>query len=836
MDERSISQFIYLKSIDFSRPALKTTLVLALVGLALSLVFFKPYTFGSAAERRLIPTDAAAIGLDHFSKFGVEPGEQLVTALPVQDEQLIFFARERLGPGPGNEKLKTEIPGMFWEVALRSRDDHTTALEWRSEDSFQSNSSNEIYHAFLRIDEQGRWFQFYHRPQQTENAKRLSTAAAVDLAFAWAGAHPLIVPGKEEPFSPSLAGKPQVVEDENTGTRRFQWELDSPIEGLTRQAVLLMVGDSVSYYGLEHKISPGYPDQLGWLWRIMLQLRILLLVGGILLIIVLLIKQLRRDAIDFHFSFTYSALLTFPIIAIVIANLPSLMNEGFVTLMKESFYLLSSSTFLWLVLLLLATPVVALTDSLVRQLWPEKLSTFDALIRGRFHLSTIGRAILIGLGTGLGALGLISLTNFLLMRFGSYSHTIFVTSLSGPVAIIWAVIGSLGSGLVFSYALLFIATLARLRFQQRYTIAITGLVWLVLLSSSGGRYSSLLNFGLFALINTGLSLYLLFRYDLLTLIVAQFAGLCSLAGAQMMWSSRPIYFANGVATFFLLAGVAYCGKRLAGSIDRLPGREFVPEYIARLHSRERIERDIEIARQLQYKFLPQQLPHIELLQLATYFRPAYEVGGDYYDFMELGQNRLGLVIADVSGKGIPAAFYMTMIKGIVQSHGFEEVAPRDLLKQINRVIYTYTETNTFVTFFYAIIDTEQATLVYSNAGHNPPLLISRSGQIRELNCGGVVLGVMPQPEYQEEVLKLSDGDLLLLYTDGVVETTDVQGMEFGPQRLASALKNRDGSAASDLITEIGKQLDAYAAGAPQIDDITMILVSFNRDEKVDNSN
>src|SRR5438552_4741150 len=133
MDERSVSQFIYLKAIDFSRPALKTALVLALVGLLLSLLFYRPYSFGSAAERRLIPTEATAIGLEHFSKFGVDLGEQLVTAVPAQDEQVIFFVREQLGPGSGNEKLRTVIPGMFWEVALRSRDDHTTALEWRSE-------------------------------------------------------------------------------------------------------------------------------------------------------------------------------------------------------------------------------------------------------------------------------------------------------------------------------------------------------------------------------------------------------------------------------------------------------------------------------------------------------------------------------------------------------------------------------------------------------------------------------------------------------------------------------------------------------------------------------
>jgi hypothetical protein len=836
MDERSVSQFIFLKAIDFARPAIKTTLILAIVGLALSLILYNPYNFSSAAGRRLLPTEAAEIGLNQLSKFGIEPVDQLVTALPLQDEHLIFFAREQLGPRAGNEILKKSLPGLFWEVVLRSRDEHTTALEWKSEGSVEYPDPADNYHALIRIDEQGRWFQFYHRPPNIESMKTLSSAAAFEIAVNWAKSHPLAVPGQIEPFSPSETDKPQIIEDENTNIQRFRWQLDSPLSGLTRQVTLIVIGDMVSYYGLEYKVQPGYPDRLSGLWRFMIQLRILLLVGGILLVLILLIKQLRKDAIDFHFSFTYSALLTFPIIAIIISNLPSLMNEGFMTLMKESFYLLSSSTFLWLVLLLLATPVVALTDSLVRQLWPEKLSTFDALIRGRFHFSSIGRAVLIGLGTGLSALGLISVTNALFVNQGSYSHTLFMTSLSGPVAIVWAIIGSLGLGLVLSYLLLFIATIARLRLRLRYTVAITALVWLVLLFSTGGRYSSLLNFSIFALINTVVSLFLLFRYDLLTLILAQFAGLSCLAGAQLMSGGRPVYMVNGVLTFLVLGVVAFYGERLASRIDRLPGREFVPEYIARLHSRERIERDIEIARQLQYKFLPQDLPRMDRLQLATYFRPAYEVGGDYYDFIELGQNRLGLVIADVSGKGIPAAFYMTMIKGMVQSKAFEEVAPRDLLKQINRVIYKYTETNTFITFFYAIIDTEQATIVYSNAGHNPPLLLSRDGQTRELSCGGVVLGVMPQPDYYEEIVELTDGDLMLFYTDGVVETTDVLGMEFGTQRLGSILKNRDGSTASDLITEVGKALDSYAAGAPQTDDITMILVSYKENEKVDNSN
>src|SRR5262249_9633359 len=258
------------------------------------------------------------------------------------------------------------------------------------------------------------------------------------------------------------------------------------------------------------------------------------------------------------------------------------------------------------------------------------------------------------------------------------------------------------------------ATLLRLRFGMKRSIVGSSLIWLMLLFSTGGRYSSLLNFGFFAAIVTAVSIYLLFRYDLLTLISAQFAGMVSIAAGQMIASARPIYVANGVAAMAVLGVAAYFAKRLAERPDRLREPEFVPEYIARLQTRERIERDIEIARQLQYTFLPQQLPKSDRMDLATFCRPAHEVGGDYYDFIELGHNRLGLVIADVSGKGIPAAFYMTMIKGIIQSRSLEEVSPKELLKQINWVIYKCTGTNTFVTLFYAIIDAEQGMLVYSN--------------------------------------------------------------------------------------------------------------------------
>lgn len=832
MDDRSVTQFLHFGAIDFSRPALRSILVIATLGLALAVYLYDPFDLGSSLERRLLPSQATALGLAHFRGLGLEPDNRLITALPVQDEALVLFLRDRLGSRPANERLRSDIPGAFWEIALRQRDDHTTAFELHASSAGRLEDLKELHHALIKLDEQGRWFQFYHRPGSDEHRERVSKDEALKLAVDWAKSHPLVIPGAPNAFDPVSAGEPQITTEADR--HLFQWQLPAEIAGLNRTVALEVSGNNISYYGLEYQPPADYPNQHNGLRRLALSLRLLLLIIGILLTVYMLIKELRRDAIDFHFSFTYSAVITFPLIAMIVTDLPSLMNEGITTLVRENFYLLSSATFLLLVLLLLITPVVALIDSLVRQVWPEKLSTFDAIIRGRFHLNLIGKAILIGTGAGLLTVGAAQVANLVFSRFGHFSHsTLLSTSLADPFAVLWAIVKSLGLALLIGYLLLFVATIAKMRIRDtRLVVAISALVWLIVIFSTGGRYSSLINFGSFALINTVITLYLLFRYDLLTLIAGQFAALLCLACAQLLTSNNIVYNINGAAAFMMLGGLVYASQRLASRVDGTPEPEFVPQYIAKLQTRERIERDIEIARQLQFQFLPQNLPQIRRLEVATLCRPAYEVGGDYYDFIEMDKNRLGLVIADVSGKGIPAAFYMTMIKGIIQSRAFEEVAPRDLLKQINWVIYKNTGMNTFVTLFYAIIDVEQATIVYSNAGHNPPLIISRSGQSRELSCGGMVLGVMPQPDYQEETVKLSDGDLLVLYTDGVIETTDVLGTEFGLLRLAGAVKNRDSIPASHLITNICKALDSFAAGAPQNDDITMILVSYKHDEKI----
>lgn len=799
-------------------------LAVALLGIAATLLLYRPFATASGIKRQLLPEEAAELGLVRYSSLGIDAASSSVTVLAVEDKDLLLFVRDRLGAEAGNARLSESVPAAFWEIGLHGPSQHITTLDWRTSSAGRISDWNEVDQSLLKIDERGNWFQFYRRPSNPESAPPLTHKEAVSISRNFLYNHALLLPNTREPFNP--ASEPSQVIHDRPNYHRVYWNIDSGIPDLETVVAVELSGAEVVYAGLEFNLPESYRTARPLVWRASFLLRVILIAGGLMIAFVMIIKQLRRDAIDFQFSFSYSALLTFPVIAIVIADLPTLVDEGYSSSVVENFYLLSSSTFLWLILLLLTIPLVALNDSLVRQRWPDKINTFDSLLRGNFRLRPVGRAVLQGLCVGLGALGVTSILNAALVGYGGYTHRIFITPLSGSVAFVWATFCAFGQSLVLGFVALFTATLISLKFRNRYAAGLTGLVWLILLVSTSERYSSLLNFAAFALVHAGVIVYLIYKRDLLTLITAHFSSLLCLAGAEMVFLGGRVYLLNGLAVFAILGAIAYASKRIADGEQSIPVVDYVPKYIEKLKKRERIERDIEIARELQFQFLPQQLPAHNLFEIATLFNPAHEVGGDYYDFVELGSGRLGIVIADVSGKGIPAAFYMTMVKGIVQTQVHQEDTPADLLKQINRVVYKCTGSNIFITLFYAIIDAEQGTLTYSNAGHNPPLLISQNGFTRELDRGGMVLGVMPKPAYEEETVNLFQGDRLLLFTDGVIETTNMLGEEFGTERLITILK-QSSSTPAKTIDAISRELATFSAGTPQADDTTMIIVSFS---------
>lgn len=249
---------------------------------------------------------------------------------------------------------------------------------------------------------------------------------------------------------------------------------------------------------------------------------------------------------------------------------------------------------------------------------------------------------------------------------------------------------------------------------------------------------------------------------------------------------------------------------------------------AEIAERERVNRELEIAREVQQRLFPQKLPHVKGLDFAGYCRPALGVGGDYYDFIRLDNGSLGIAIGDVSGKGIAAALMMASLQASLRGQTITPCASlSEMIERINRLVFEASAENRYATFFYAAYDPASYALRYVNAGHNAPILLRAAGgvpQVHRLEEGGTVIGLFPDSPYREATLQLQAGDVFIAFTDGITEALDDEEAEFGEDQLIEGVVHHDSRSASDLITNLLERVDGFTSGAPQHDDMTLVAV------------
>ena len=242
--------------------------------------------------------------------------------------------------------------------------------------------------------------------------------------------------------------------------------------------------------------------------------------------------------------------------------------------------------------------------------------------------------------------------------------------------------------------------------------------------------------------------------------------------------------------------------------------------------RERLNRELEIAREVQEDLFPQCLPVVPGLDYSGQCRPAREVGGDYYDFLELPNGRLGIAIGDVSGKGVGAALMMACLEASLRALASVVRDPADLMGQVNGLVCQASATNRYATLFYAQYHPATRGLTYVNAGHNPPVVLRNSDgacQVLRLETGGPVIGLLPKP-YQRGEFSHEVGDLVVLFTDGVSESMNARDEEWGEERLIQLAKTCHGLPALEGMRRIRAAAQAFAGGAPQHDDMTLVVL------------
>lgn len=241
--------------------------------------------------------------------------------------------------------------------------------------------------------------------------------------------------------------------------------------------------------------------------------------------------------------------------------------------------------------------------------------------------------------------------------------------------------------------------------------------------------------------------------------------------------------------------------------------------------RERLEKEISLARDIQRTFLPSRLPKVAGWDLGVDWRTAREVGGDFYDIFKLGSDRLGMVIADVSDKGLPAALYMTVTRTMIRAFVRDIDSPARVLERVNQLLAADSQDGMFVTAVYAVLNLAQGTLTYANAGHNLPLLIhSGTREVEALPKGGMALGVVSRSKLTDHTLEVCPGDQLVFYTDGVSECFSPAGEIFGERHLVNALTSAPADSAQGVITHLNCVLDDFRGDAPLADDLTLMVV------------
>ncbi len=240
--------------------------------------------------------------------------------------------------------------------------------------------------------------------------------------------------------------------------------------------------------------------------------------------------------------------------------------------------------------------------------------------------------------------------------------------------------------------------------------------------------------------------------------------------------------------------------------------------------KQRLEEELSVAKQIQIGLLPRSLPEMKNFKFAAFIEPSRQVGGDFYDFIPISDGRFGVVIADASGKGVPAALLIARMQAVLQSEAKTGKDLSQIITSVNRFIFESTSADRFATAFYCEIDDKNRKLYYCNAGHNYPILVHKDGTIETLEKGGLLLGVFNDSKYEMAQADMAPGDLLLLYTDGINEAKDKDDKEFGEHRLIQVVKEFRSHPSEIICSNIVKNVKQYAAGIEDMDDMTLVVI------------
>lgn len=557
----------------------------------------------------------------------------------------------------------------------------------------------------------------------------------------------------------------------------------------------------------------------------------------VLLILAQFFKRQYNRLIDLSIA-KYDA-LAFGFLFSLVVSIQIITEEFQGAIPDYGVILIALGAFLGLGLLFSAMAVIvfATADSLCQEAFPRKKYSFTLLRQGLIKNKLVGKSFSRGLAGGffmvLVFTALYGLTDRTLSSF--YDEAVVsLSAVRGVAATIHHPILSVISAIVAVFVFILVpGAWLKLRRTPEWLI----IILLTLIASpffmfqpeSANPYITyILRFALILI-----PVFIFLRYDILSSSITLISYAMVMLGLQLLIipGAADLFFMLVIAA--LLSGlmlVAYVGLSSTVDYNELPDME--PEYIKRLAREQRIEKEFELAREVHDSFLASARPNVAGYDIASSCKTAYEVGGDYYDFITLDEHKTLIVIADVSGKGVKAAFYMTLIKGYLQSVSEQTDDVATIIKTVNRLFYANSPRGTFITALAGVLDTQTNTFTFVRAGHDPLYLLGESQRgLLVYKPMGFALG-MARPEVfnanlETSRIEIKDEKPLILFTDGYPESFNLNRQQLGEKRLQKIILEsyERSSTSAQLLNGIRKRVASFVSGARQHDDMTMIVIS-----------
>lgn len=581
-----------------------------------------------------------------------------------------------------------------------------------------------------------------------------------------------------------------------------------------------VVGDRVSSFSIKVVVPDNYKKNETDVFEVATTIIFTLLI--IVSVLVVGFKRFRAYEVGFKHAIAFGI---FILISFIVKELLERINTFEWTILLGlglgGLFIAGAAIILWTV-----------SETIFREIWNQKFLSLDLIYHRKFLHSTVGKTIINGIAFGLGltavffvllyAISFYSNLTFSGDSFISQSHIIAILPIFN---ILLGVINAQGI-LAVAFFMFFTAAIKRYINNDIIFVLVSGLTWALLIPSNVNPLTA----GLPINLVVGILLTLiLIKFDLLTTLLSFLLFKFFIKATELLFINEASlnnewFILIGICSALIVSGIILVFRK-----DKFSDYDSItPKFVENITERQRLKKELDVARHVQMSFLPKDNPSLKGIDIASTCIPAFEVGGDYYDFIHLGKNKLGIIIGDVSGKGTQAAFYMTLTKGFLKAIAKHTDSPAEVLIKMNELFYENVERGRFISMIYAVVDLETKLIRIARAGHNPVIYHDAEGTVSLISPNGLALGLEKGELFGKVITefeeKIEIGKTFIFYTDGFTEAVNKKGEEYGLDRMLEIAKSWNYISAKEIQEKMLVDLNKFIGKAPQHDDMTMVIL------------